>query len=51
MSRYQIAYDRCGRVCVFVCGAESEGEAVKLFYEFTDSCDDCCEFISIVEVK
>lgn len=51
MNKYQITYDMCGRACVFTCNAESDGEAVELFDEFAERCDEYVELLSVVEVK
>ena len=51
MSTYNITYECLGRACLFVCKAESDGEAQEHFEQFADQIDEFVEILSIKEVE
>lgn len=52
-TEYVITYTRgeSQRALAFEVSAESEGEAIEIFDDYTDRLDDFIEFVSIREVE
>jgi hypothetical protein len=50
MNTYNITYEYLGRACLFVCKAESDGEAQELFEQFAERHDEFLEILSVKEV-